>query len=150
MAYLVGADFAWSGLVDFVRLCSGLVGVFGVGLGLCFIWSGRILRGRGWSILFGFVQVWSGLVGCPVAGARRHHGVGRTGAGMTEALVAVGAALGFFAVFGEDDAGFLAAVDLGLSGELAAEQVNGAAILAEGGGQAEDVDEQAAVELRAG
>ena len=41
-------------------------------------------------------------------------------------------------------------MDLGLSGELAAEQVDGASLLAEGGGEAEDVDEQAAVELRAG
>ena len=66
------------------------------------------------------------------------------------ALIAVGAALGLLTVFGEDDAGFLAAVDLGFPGELAAEQVDGAALLAEGGGQAEDVDEQAAVQLRAG
>ena len=46
--------------------------------------------------------------------------------GATNVLVAIVARDGFLAVVGEDDAGLLAAVDLGFSGELAADQVDGA------------------------
>ena len=52
--------FAVRQVVRFGRVCSVLVGVFSVGFGLCPIWSGWILRGQVWSILFRFGRVWSG------------------------------------------------------------------------------------------
>ncbi len=54
------------------------------------------------------------------------------------------------AVFCEDYAGLLAAVDLWFSGELASDQVDGAAVLEQGVGQAEDLDEDGAVEFGSG
>ena len=74
------------------RICSGLVGVFGVGFGLRSIWSWVILW---WSGLVGFVRVWSGRSAAVrmaeadvgqaavlMLGGRRYHGVGWRGCGV--------------------------------------------------------------------
>ena len=63
------------------------------------------------------------------------------------AIVALDA---FLTLVGEDDAGLLAAVDLRLAGELAADQVDWAVRRYKRVGQAEDIDEDGAVELGAG
>ncbi len=54
---------------------------------------------------------------------------------------------GRLAVVGEDDEGLLASVDLRFAGELATDEVNGAAGFDQGLGQAEDVDEDGTLEF---
>ena len=55
-------DFGCSGLVRFVQVCSAVFGVFGAGVGLLPIWSGRFR-------VVGSGQICSGLFGC-VRGVR--------------------------------------------------------------------------------
>ena len=103
-SYLVGGDFAWSGLFGFVRICSGWVaggsylvrgdsvcsglvrfgricsGVVRGGLWAAPIWSGAIRGGQGCSGLVGFVQgVRGGLWEAPIWSGAIRGGQGCSG-----------------------------------------------------------------------